>query len=186
VTLVGPAFSDPMLAGLAGRLQRYLGLPLGATGALAEPEEATAPVPAETPRIPLAVVGAHMSGMALNHELTTRGAVFSAKVQTAARYRFFALPGHPARPGLVRVGDGEAGAAIEAEIWLLEPAAFGDFVAAVPSPLAIGTLHLADGGTVKGFLCEAAATAGARDISAFGGWRGFIAAGQSSGAAGVG
>jgi allophanate hydrolase len=53
---------------------------------------------------------------------------------------------------------------------------FGRFVAAVPSPLAIGTLRLADGRTVKGFLVEADATAGARDISSFGGWRAYSAA----------
>jgi allophanate hydrolase len=186
VTLMGPAFSDRALAMLAARLHRHLDLPLGATGAAAEPESVAPPALAETRRIPLAVVGAHMSGMALNHELTTLGAIFSARTRTAARYRFFALPGQPARPGLVRLGEGETGAEIEAEIWLLEPAAFGDFVAAVPSPLAIGTLLLADGTSVKGFLCEAAAVAGARDISTFGGWRGFVAAGQSSGATGVG
>ena len=50
------------------------------------------------------------------------------------------------------------------------------FVAAVPPPLSIGTLRLADGRETKGFLVEAAATAGARDITRFGGWRAYVAA----------
>ena len=52
---------------------------------------------------------------------------------------------------------------------------FGRFVAAVPAPLSIGTLILADGRMVKGFLVEAEAVTGARDISEFGGWRAFLA-----------
>ena len=77
------------------------------------------------------------------------------------------------RPGLVRVGEG--GTAIDIEVWALDRPAFGDFVAAIPAPLGIGTLRLADGSTVQGFLCEAAATSDACDISAFGGWRAYVA-----------
>jgi allophanate hydrolase len=53
--------------------------------------------------------------------------------------------------------------------------AFGRFVAAVPPPLSIGTLDIGGGRVVKGFLVEAQAVAGARDISSFGGWRAFMA-----------
>jgi allophanate hydrolase len=124
----------------------------------------------------LAVVGAHLSGMPLNHELTAQGATFVASAKTARDYRLYALPGaETPRPGLLRVAPG-AGAAIEAEIWALPPAGFGRFVADLPSPLTIGSVRLADGRSVKGFLVEAAAVAGARDITDCGGWRAFVAA----------
>jgi allophanate hydrolase len=71
--------------------------------------------------------------------------------------------------------DGRAGTAVELEVWVLGEAAFGSFVAAVPPPLAIGTLLLEDGTAVKGFLCEAHAVAGADDISRYGGWRAYLA-----------
>jgi allophanate hydrolase len=80
----------------------------------------------------------------------------------------------------VRTGngkDGGHGAAIEVELWTLPPGEFGAFVAAIPAPLGIGSSRLADGRQVKGFVCEQYAVAGARDISAFGGWRKFLSAG---------
>lgn len=125
--------------------------------------------------IEIAVVGAHLSGMPLNRELTERGGVLLRAAATAPLYRLHALAGGPPeRPGLLRVGQG--GAAIETEVWALDPASFGRFVAGVPSPLCIGTLVLADGTTPKGFLCEPAGLEGARDITEFGGWRPYRAA----------
>jgi allophanate hydrolase len=112
--------------------------------------------------------------MSLNGEITRKGGVFVRAVPTAPTYRLFALSGGPpARPGLVRIAD--SGTAIATEVWALPPEGFAAFVACVPSPLSIGTLRLADGTSVKGFLCETVATADARDISAFGGWRAYIA-----------
>lgn len=123
----------------------------------------------------LAVVGAHLAGLPLNHQLTTRGARLLQTTATAADYHLYALPGTvPPKPGLVRVAAG--GVSINVELWSMTPAAFGAFTAEVPSPLAIGTLALADGRNVKGFLCESCAVAGAQDISAFGGWRAYLAA----------
>jgi allophanate hydrolase len=72
------------------------------------------------------------------------------------------------------------GHAIALEIWALSPAAFGRFVASIPSPLTIGTVALADGASVKGFLCEAEALRAAQDISHHGGWRAFMAAGEGA------
>jgi allophanate hydrolase len=119
------------------------------------------------------VVGAHLSGLPLNHELTSRGGRFLGEARTAPRYRLFALPGGPpARPGLVRA---RPGGAIAAEIWALPLEEFGGFVAAVPAPLCIGTIDLEDGRSVKGFLVEAAATEGAEDITTLGGWRAYCA-----------
>ena len=125
----------------------------------------------------LAVVGAHLSGMPLNHQLTSRNARLLRATRTAARYKLYALANTtPPKPGLVHVGDhGDGGAAIAVEVWALSVEAFGAFVAEVPAPLAIGTAELEDGTTVKGFVCEPRAIAGATDITHFGGWRAYIA-----------
>ncbi len=123
--------------------------------------------------IDMVVCGAHMRELPLNTQLTERGAVFREAVQTAACYRFYALPGGPPfRPGLVRVAEG--GDSIAAEVWALPTARWGDFIALIPSPLVIGSVQLQDGRNVKGFLCEAVATEGAQDITALGGWRAFL------------
>ena len=174
VTLVAPAGRDALLVAIAEVLHTRAGVPLGATAKPLPPLPARA---AEPPAgsIGLAVVGAHLSGMSLNQELTERGASFVKAVATEPAYRLYALPGGPPRrPGLVRVGSG--GAAIAVEVWALSPEAFGTFIAGVPAPLGIGTLALADGTTAKGFLCEPAGTEGAEDITRFGGWRDYIAA----------
>lgn len=129
--------------------------------------------------IPLAVVGAHLSGQPLNHQLTDRSAALVATTTTASRYRLHALETDPPKPGLVRVGSTDPdGAEVEVEVWELEPAAFGSFVAEVPPPLAIGKIELADGSWVSGFVCEPWALQGAPDITAFGGWRAYRASGQ--------
>lgn len=131
-------------------------------------------LPADEP-IELVVVGAHLSGMALNRELLAMGAAFRRQAVTTADYRLYALPGGPpARPGLIRVADGTGGA-IACEVWALSPAAFGRFVAGIPAPLGIGTLRLADGTRPKGFLAEAQGLVGAEDITAHGGWRAYVA-----------
>lgn len=125
--------------------------------------------------IELAVVGAHLSGMPLNHELTTRGARLVRTLKTLPEYRLYALAGGPPkRPGLMRVAANE-GFAIDAEVWALSAEAFGTFVAGVPSPLGIGTARLADGTTPKGFIVEAEGIKGAEEISHFGGWRAYVA-----------
>jgi hypothetical protein len=124
--------------------------------------------------IEIAVIGAHLSGMALNPELLSLGAELRRAVATEPCYRLYALAGGPPRrPGLLR---GTDGAAIAAEVWALPEAGFARFVASVPAPLCIGTLRLADGTRPKGFLVEPAGLEGAEDITRFGGWRAFVAA----------
>ncbi|MDD3519297.1 MAG: allophanate hydrolase [Chromatiales bacterium] len=170
VTLFAPAFNDRALLELGARLHRSLDLPAGATGApLPAP---TASGSNDTGRVQVAVCGAHMQGLPLNHQLTERGGELVARTRTAPNYRLYALPGGPPqRPGLVRVDDG---AAIEVEVWSLPVEHYGSFVAGIPAPLGIGTLTLADGSTVQGFLCEAIATRDAEDVTRFGGWRGWL------------
>ncbi len=174
VTLLAPAGEDAALASIGREFHRATGLPLGALKAPqpAQARQSAAPAPDE---IAIAIVGAHLSGMPLNGELRAAGARLLACVRTAPHYRLYALAGaRPPKPGLLRVKNG-AGAAIEVEVWGLSESAFGRFVAAVPPPLSIGTLELDGGRQVKGFLVEAEAVAGARDISSFGGWRAFVA-----------
>lgn len=125
--------------------------------------------------LPIVVVGAHLSGMPLNPELTTPGGRLVRKCRTAPDYRLYALPNTtPPKPGLVRE-PGFAGPGLEVEVWALPPDAFGRFVARIPAPLGIGKVSLDDGSSVSGFLCEAHALAGAEEITGFGGWRGYLA-----------
>jgi allophanate hydrolase len=145
---------------------------MGATG-WPRPVARSAVSVVEPEEIAVAVCGAHMSGLPLNHELASRGARFLKACRTAPEYALHALAGGPPyRPGMVRKRGG--GAAIELEVWALPRTAFGDFMAGIPSPLAIGSLALDDGSLVKGFLCEPWGLEGARDISHFGGWRGYL------------
>ncbi|TNC15819.1 allophanate hydrolase [Methylobacterium terricola] len=176
VTLIAPAGRDAALIPLGGALHRAGGVPMGATGATLPPALEPGPARAAGDAVELAVVGAHLSGLGLNGELTALGAQLLRAVATRPDYRLYALPGEgPRRPGLVRVAEG--GAAIATEVWALSPEAFGRFVAAIPAPLGIGTLRLADGTTPKGFLCEPEGVRAAEDVSRFGGWRAYLAAG---------
>jgi allophanate hydrolase len=124
--------------------------------------------------IKVAVCGAHMSGLPLNPQLTALGGEFILTTTTSTDYQLFKLNGfNPPRPGLLRVT--ESGSAIALEIWQLPIENYGKFVAGVPSPLGFGTLTLADGSQVQGFMCEAYATQDAINISHLGGWRNYLA-----------
>lgn len=159
VTLIGPAFTDMGLAVLASRLHGK--------------GEIMPTIPADW--LPIVVVGAHLSCMPLNHELTSVGGVKLADVRTAPDYRIYALAGTvPPKPGLIR-DPGFDGPGIVAEEWALPPAAFGQFVARIPAPLGVGKVTLDDGRQVTCFLCESHALAGATDITGFGGWRAYRA-----------
>jgi allophanate hydrolase len=173
ITLLAPGGEDAALAAIGRQFHNATGLPLGALKAPQPPLQRSVLV-AGAGEIAIAVVGAHLSGMPLNGELRSAGARLLESTKTAPHYRLFALAGtKPPKPGLLRV-NGE-GVRIELEVWALSDTAFGRFVANIPAPLSIGTLELADGRAVKGFLVEAEAVTGARDISSFGGWRKFVA-----------
>ena len=160
VSLIAPAGADRALLALAMHWRA---------------EEATGEVSDDRDVVRLAVVGAHLSGEPLNHQLTGAGARLAETLATAPGYRLYALPDtEPARPGMVGGGPSH-GPGIEVELWELPAAAFGALVAAVPPPLVIGTVALDDGRAVKCFLCEADAVVGAIDITRFGGWRAYRA-----------
>jgi allophanate hydrolase len=183
VTLIAPAHQDELLLHLAGRLQQSYGLSLGATSILLPPATGVgrlSPSPVQkrdrrSSHVRLAVCGAHLSGLPLNGQLTCRKGRFIRNTATSTDYKLYALPGGPPyRPGLVRVNGNGQGTAVEVEVWELPAQEFGSFVADIPPPLGIGTVALADGEAVQGFLCEHYAIAGAVDISRFGGWRAYL------------
>jgi allophanate hydrolase len=175
VTVIAPAWREAQLLAWGARWQAALGGRLGATAHAFAAAESPADPPSVAGAVRLAVVGAHLTGLPLNHQLTERGARLVWSGRTSPRYQLFALPNTvPPKPGLVRTEG--SGTAIAVEVWEMDPAAFGDFVAGVPSPLCIGTVELESGASVKGFLCEGHALGGARDVSSFGGWKAYRAA----------
>ncbi|MCY4334936.1 MAG: allophanate hydrolase [Litoreibacter sp.] len=157
ITLLAPSGQDALAASVAAR---FAG------------ETTAAPLKtASSTEIALAVCGAHMSGMALNHELTSRGGRLLEATHTSPRYRLYALAGGPPqRPGLLRI---EKGAKIELEVWALPKSSVGAFLEGIPAPLSIGTVELEDGSKAHGFLVETAGVQGAEDITHLGSWRKF-------------
>ncbi|MCM2293637.1 allophanate hydrolase [Allorhizobium sp. BGMRC 0089] len=174
VMLIGPEFSDDALAPFADALHRAADCGMGKDKAARLPEDSKVKA-ADDGMIQIVVVGAHLTGMPLNHELTGPGGFLVRRCRTAADYRLFALPNTtPPKPGLLRE-PGFAGPGLEVEVWKLPAAAFGRFTAQIPAPLGIGKVTLEDGEQVSGFLCEAHALQGAEDVTAHGGWRAYIA-----------
>lgn len=174
VTLVGPGFSDDGLAAFAHALHAAAESGMGHDRAAALPPAPATVVPEGM--IPLVVVGAHLTGMPLNRELTGAGGQFLGATRTAPGYRLYALAGTvPPKPGMV-LDPTHDGPGLEVEVWALPAAAFGAFVARIPSPLGIGKIALADGRVLSGFLCEGHALTGAEEITRFGGWRAYRAA----------
>jgi allophanate hydrolase len=174
VTLIARAGQDALLASIGQALHASLNQRIGAlpepwTGTLASSPQRPAPG-----RTWLAVVGAHLSGQPLNRELTDLNARFVRAAHTAGCYLLYALDTTPEKPGLVRAVDPGDGERIELEVWELDIAAFGGFVARIPSPLGIGTIELEDKTRVQGFVCEHVLVQGARDITAYGGWRAYL------------
>ncbi len=171
ITLISNANAERALLAFGARWQRAVPLPLGKTTSRLPPPE-TDPIVVED-RVPVAVVGAHMSGLPLNGQLLELGGRLEKATRTAAAYRFYALPGGPPhRPGLVRVAEG--GGEIELEVWSLPADKIGALLRQIPAPLGLGSVSLADGTSVPGFLCEAHATAAAKDITSLGGWRAYV------------
>ncbi len=145
VTLIAPANADLSLLTLAARLER----------------------------IQVAVVGAHLEGQPLHYQLTERSSTLVSRCKTAGNYRLYALANTtPPKPGLVKE-DGFSGPGIDVEVWSMPAKDFGSFVASIPAPLGIGSVTLADGTTVKGFICEPAGLVGAKEITEFGGWKAY-------------
>ena len=168
VTFIAPAWMDEALAKFGQKWQQASQLKLG-TSELSY--EKTTEI-SSGHSVKLAVVGAHLSGMPLNFQLTTRGGTLIKQTRTTSHYKLYALKNTtPPKPGLQYSAKG---CSIEVEVWDIPRALFGDIVAEVPAPLGIGNVQLSDGTWVKGFICEGYALEDATDISHFGGWRAYI------------
>jgi allophanate hydrolase len=174
VTLFGPSFSDDALAPFADAMHRAAAAGMGKDKAASLPDASKVAEP-DDGLVTIMVVGAHLTGMPLNHELTGPGGKLLKTCRTAGDYRLFVLPNTtPPKPGLIRE-PGFAGKGLEVEVWKVTPAAFGRFVQNIPAPLGIGKVMLDDGSQVSGFLCEPYAIEGAQEVTALGGWRAYIA-----------
>ncbi|MBB6408839.1 allophanate hydrolase [Mesorhizobium sangaii] len=177
VMLVSHAFTDDALAPFADALHRAAASGMGIDRNAVLPETSRVVVP-DGGLIEIAVVGAHLSGMPLNHELTGPGGRLVKACRTAGDYRLYVLPNTtPPKPGLVRE-PGYKAQGLEVEVWALPADAFGRFVQKIPSPLGIGKVVLDDGSSVSGFLCEAHAISEAREITDLGGWRAYLGSGR--------
>jgi allophanate hydrolase len=180
VTFIAPGAADAALARFGQTWEQSVQLPMGATGRPFMPLTAAA-WPASVATMPIAVVGAHLSGLPLNAQLTERGATLREATHTAPHYRLFALPNTaPPKPGLQRASAYESGASIAVEVWDVPVDAVGSLLALIPAPLGLGSIELIGGRWVHGFICEAHALVAARDVTAFGGWRAFIKAGEAA------
>jgi allophanate hydrolase len=155
VQFVAPAFADAPLLDLAAA---WCG------------EEASPPVVLPGATL-LAVAGAHLSGLPLNHQLLASGGRLAFRARTAPGYRLYRLsgPGVP-RAGLVRTGDGPADG-IAVEVWQVPAQALGALLDTVPASLGLGQVGLDDGTAVAGFLATEHGARDATDITAAGGWR---------------
>ena len=171
VTLLGKAGHDGLVIAVARELQYKCRGGLGACSWQLPDKQKLLPSPANH-EIALTVVGAHMSGLPLNHELTQLGARFLYASKTAPKYRLYSLAeAHPIRPCLVR---DESGSSIAIEVWAMPSKRFGEFIKGIPQPLGIGTLDLENNEQVKGFICESCATKNAEDVTNHGGWRNYL------------
>ncbi|MFG1223285.1 allophanate hydrolase [Xanthobacter wiegelii] len=175
ITLLAPAGKDAEMAALGRAFVAAGTLPLGCGHA---PAPALPPLaPATEPGwLDVCVFGAHLSGMPLNGDLKAMGARFVRAAKTVPAYRMKLIPGAVPRPGVVRVNSD--GAAVEGEVWSLPFEGVGRLLATIPAPLGLGQVELEDGSRVTGFLAEAAALDGARDITSFGSFRAFAAAAE--------
>ncbi len=176
VTFIAPGGSDAALVAFGARWAAARAQPLGhGLRPTTAADHAVPVLPAAAATLALAVVGAHLAGMPLHGQLVERGCRLREATHTAASYRLYALPGStPPKPGLARVAEG--GRAIEVEVYEMPQAAVGSFLALIPPPLGLGSVQLASGEWVEGFICEGAALASATDISSHGGWRAYRAA----------
>ncbi len=169
LTLFSRAFSDFQLLEIASSMERLF-MPEGDSRM-----ESLSPSDPFFRSVRVAVCGAHLDGLPLNHQLRDLGARLVLKTRTAPVYRLYDLMETHLpvrRPGLIRVDAG--GDSIEVEVWEMPEVHFGSFVAAIPAPLGIGKCLLSDGTQVCGFTCESVALGDARDVTSFGGWRTYL------------
>jgi allophanate hydrolase len=157
VQLIAPAFADDALLELAAR---WCGEPVAD--------------PSPRPAAQVVVCGAHLTGMAMNVQLLRLGARLVRRTRTGPGYRMYALP-DGRRPGLT-AADGGPERGIDVEVWELSDSSLGELLRSIAPPLGLGTVVLADGSGVTGFVAEATQLDGAKEITEYGGWRAYVGA----------
>ncbi len=175
ITLIAPNGFDHALVQLARIFEKDNTLFLGKSLRSKLPlDQEFHSAPASRPSIEIAVVGAHLKGMPLHHQIQNSTCKWIETTVTAKEYRLFALANtQPPKPGLVRVEE-EGGKAIEVEVYQMPLDQVGEFLKQIPEPLGLGSIKLKSGRFVKGFICEPIGFLGAKEISEFGGWRGYL------------
>lgn len=119
----------------------------------------------------LAVNGTLMRGLALNGNLLAVGAMFERETTTTPSYRLWSIDDR--HPAMIRASQG--GAAIAVEVWTVPAAGLATILLGEPPGLAIGKVRLADGEETLGVIAEPTLCEGQREITAFGGWRAYLA-----------
>ncbi|KAK9462206.1 uncharacterized protein V1516DRAFT_674026 [Lipomyces oligophaga] len=184
VTLISRTFNDYALLDLAQRFLAPTSRRLGNTDIFTKPEvddkliSSLPKIVKSKDTMELAVVGAHLSGLPLNWQLSELNATLAYKTSTSSNYRLYHLSNTtPPKPGLRRILPGHeslVGEKIELEVYDIPSENFGAFISLVPPPLAIGSVELENGHWVKGFVCEENGFDGAKDVTKFGGWRSYV------------
>ncbi|HXA80142.1 MAG TPA: gamma-glutamylcyclotransferase [Opitutaceae bacterium] len=127
-------------------------------------------------RVLLAVNGTLMRGLELNSNLTQAGATFVEETTTEPIYRLWSIDDR--YPAMVRVA--RQGAAISVEIWSVPAPGLAEILLHEPPGLSIGKVLLSGQRETLGVLAESILCQGAREITAYGGWRVFQAFMQTS------
>lgn len=119
----------------------------------------------------LAVNGTLMRGLELNPNLLDAGATFVREARTAPVYRLWSIGDR--HPAMIRVAHG--GASIALEVWSVPPEGLASILLKEPPGLCIGKVELEDGTQTLGVLGEPLLCEGMREITAYGGWRAYVA-----------
>ena len=124
-----------------------------------------------TSTVHLAVNGTLMRGLELNPNMVRNGATFVREDATDACYRIYSIDDR--HPAMLRT-PGE-GTSVALEIWDVPVTGLANILLAEPPGLSIGKVVLRDGSIVLGVLGEPFLCEGQREITQYGGWRGYIA-----------
>jgi hypothetical protein len=122
----------------------------------------------------LAVNGTLMRGLQLNPNMLAVGATFAREDLTDPNYRIWSIDDR--HPAMLRTPG--AGAHVALELWDVPLSGLAKILLNEPPGLSIGKVVLRDSSIVLGVLGEPFLCEGRRDITAFGGWRAYIAAQQ--------
>lgn len=172
ITFLAMSGQDALLASVSGGLESNGRHALGATEWPLTEREKTAELPAGY--VKLAVCGAHLSGLPLNHQITSRGGYLLQATHSAPQYKFYALSGESVlRPGMIRTQEPQK-QGIALEVWAMPLSRLGDFMQGIPAPLGLGKVILASGEAVCGFICEATGAIGGTDITELADWKRYL------------